>query len=135
MDALKLSELYAKLRPRILEAFGKWISWSPTIAWNGTAPSGLSSDSSFRYCVIGRMCIVNGYAIYTTQGSGNTLITVTLPISPTGSILAQAASAMVSNATTQNLTRAHIRRTSDDLYITCNSVSANRLSFNAMYEI
>jgi len=114
-------------------AAGIWTTWAPTITWDGTAPTSLSGTSVFRYCIIGKAVAINGYAIYGSAGATNTIVTVTLPIAPHPDRAAQAAHGVVGN--TENLTRAIIRPTTDDIYLSCTSIAAARLLFMAIYEI
>jgi len=52
-------------------------TYTGTIAWNGTAPTG--GNLSYRWIRIGKMVNINISLIYSTQGSSNSTLTVALP--------------------------------------------------------
>lgn len=82
MDALKVSELFSKLKPRILESIGVWQSYTPVWSSSGTSPNIGNGQIYGRFCVIGKKCTVivaltSGST--TTYGSGNYRISLPLP--------------------------------------------------------
>jgi len=52
-------------------------TYTGTITWNGTAPTG--GNLTYRWTRIGKMVNINISLIYSTQGSANSTLTVTLP--------------------------------------------------------
>ena len=52
-------------------------TYTGTISWNGTAPTG--GNLTYRWTRIGKMVNINISLIYSTQGSSNSTLTVTLP--------------------------------------------------------
>jgi len=52
-------------------------TYTGTIAWNGTAPTG--GNLTYRWSRIGKMVNINISLIYSTQGSSNSTLTVALP--------------------------------------------------------
>jgi len=79
MDTIKIGELFAKLKPRILESVGVWQSYTPVWTASVTNPNIGNGTIIGRYCVIGKTCHVSiqlQAGSTTTFGSGNYFLSI-----------------------------------------------------------
>lgn len=63
------------------QGFPDWFNWSPTLVWDGTAPSNVA-QSIARFSIIGRTVFLRLKYEYSTAGSNNKVLFFAVPVRP-----------------------------------------------------
>ena len=78
--ALKLAALEREVeRLRVKESPGGWQSWTPTVTWQGAAPT-TTTITAARYCKVGKLVAFNVYLNITRGGGAAVSAVITPPV-------------------------------------------------------